>query len=95
MRSDVHRLSAYSAIKDIFNTTEIDSLPRPSQAIGAVMSSDDPVAESPSGHLRKLGRCWLAYGVIRLIMTVCLFIYSGMATLMFVPCSTAFLTRLR
>jgi len=30
-----------------------------------------------------LGGCWIVYGVIRLIMAVCLFLYSGTATLMF------------
>jgi hypothetical protein len=47
------------------------------------MFSDDPIAQSASGHLRTLGRCWIVYGAIRLIMAVCLFIYSGTATLMF------------
>jgi hypothetical protein len=47
------------------------------------MSSDDPIAQNPSGHLRTLGRCWIVYGVIRLIMAVCLFLYSSTATLMF------------
>ena len=47
------------------------------------MSSDDSIARDPSGHLRTLGGCWIVYGVIRLIMAVCLFIYSGTATLMF------------
>ena len=47
------------------------------------MSSDDPIAQNPSGHLRILGGCWIVYGVIRLIMAVCLFLYSGTATLMF------------
>jgi hypothetical protein len=47
------------------------------------MSSDDPVGRSPGGHFRTLGRLWIVYGVIRLIMAVCLFIFSGTATLMF------------
>jgi hypothetical protein len=47
------------------------------------MYLDDPIAHSPSGHFRTLARCWIVYGVIRLIMAVCLFIYSGTATLMF------------
>lgn len=47
------------------------------------MSSDDPIARSPSGHLSILGRCWIVYGVIRLIMAACLFIFSSTATLMF------------
>jgi hypothetical protein len=47
------------------------------------MSSNDPIVESPSGRLQTLGTCWIVYGIIRLIMAVCLFIYGGTATLMF------------
>jgi hypothetical protein len=47
------------------------------------MSSHDPVAPSLSGHLRTLGICWIVYGVIRLIMAVCLVIYGSTATVMF------------
>ena len=47
------------------------------------MSSHDPVAQSLSGHLRTLGICWIVYGVIRLIMAVCLVIYISTATVMF------------
>ena len=49
----------------------------------AVMSSTDPVAPTLSGHLRTLGICWVVYGVIRLIMAVCLIIYGSTATVMF------------
>ena len=47
------------------------------------MSSHGPVAPSLSGHLRTLGICWIVYGVIRLIMAVCLVIYASTATVMF------------
>jgi hypothetical protein len=47
------------------------------------MSSDNAIAQNPSGHLRTLGTFWIIYGVLRLIMAVCLFIYSGTATVMF------------
>ena len=47
------------------------------------MASDDLIAQNPSGHLPILGGCWIVYGVIRLIMAVCLFIYSSTATVMF------------
>ena len=47
------------------------------------MSSDDPVAPSRSGHIRTLGSCWIVYGVIRLIMAVCLVVYGRTAALMF------------
>src|SRR5664279_4418913 len=49
----------------------------------AVMSSTDPVAPSLSGHLRTLGIYRIVYGVIRLIMTVCLLIFASTATVMF------------
>ena len=47
------------------------------------MSPDDAVGGSASGTLRTLGSLWIVYGIIRLIMAVCLFIFSGTATLMF------------
>src|ERR1035437_7173324 len=47
------------------------------------MASDDLIAQNPSGHLPILGGCWIVYGVIRLIMAVCLFIYSSTAAVMF------------
>lgn len=47
------------------------------------MSSDVSISQSPSGHLRSLGTCWIVYGVIRLILALCLFIYSATATVMF------------
>jgi hypothetical protein len=47
------------------------------------MSSEDPRAQSLSGHIRTLGRCWIVYGVIRMTMAVCLAIYGSIATLMF------------
>ena len=47
------------------------------------MSSDDPVAQSLSGHIRTSGSCWIVYGVIRLIMAVCLVVYGRTAALMF------------
>ena len=47
------------------------------------MSSDVRIAESPGGNLRTLGVFWIVYGIVRLVMAVCLFVYSGTATLMF------------
>jgi hypothetical protein len=47
------------------------------------MTSDDPVAQSLSGHLRTLGGCWIVYGVIRLVLATLLVLYSGTATVMF------------
>ena len=47
------------------------------------MSSDTRIARSPGGNLRTLGAFWVVYGIARLIMAICLFIFSGTATLMF------------
>jgi hypothetical protein len=47
------------------------------------MVSDHPIAQSSSSNLRTLGGFWIVYGVIRLILAVCLLLYSGTATLMF------------
>jgi hypothetical protein len=47
------------------------------------MSARDSIAEFPGGHLRILGICWIAYGVIRLIIAVALVFVSGIATVMF------------
>jgi hypothetical protein len=47
------------------------------------MSSDDSIVQNPNGHFRTLGSFWTVYGVIRLIMVLCLLIYGKTATLMF------------
>jgi hypothetical protein len=47
------------------------------------MSSDDLNVQNSTGNFRTLGSFWTVYGVIRLIMVVCLVIYGGTATLMF------------
>lgn len=47
------------------------------------MSSDNPILRDASGNPRTLGVCWLVYGIIRLVMALCLFIYGSTATLMF------------
>jgi hypothetical protein len=47
------------------------------------MSSDDSSAQRLSSHLRTLGRCWIVYGVIRLVLATLLVVYSGTATVMF------------
>lgn len=36
-----------------------------------------------SGHGRILGLCWLLYGILRLLVGICLFLFSGTATVMF------------
>ena len=47
------------------------------------MSSDGPIVQNPIGHFRTLGGFWTVYGVLRLIMVLCLLIYGRTATLMF------------
>jgi hypothetical protein len=47
------------------------------------MSLDDPIVQNSIGRFRTLGGFWAVYGVIRLIMVLCLLIYGGTATLMF------------
>ena len=36
-----------------------------------------------SGHGRILGLCWLLYGILRLLVGICLILFSGTATVMF------------
>jgi hypothetical protein len=48
-----------------------------------VMSSDDSIVQNPNRHFPTLGSLWTAYGVIRLILALCLIIYGRTATLMF------------
>jgi len=47
------------------------------------MSSDDAIVASSNDQFRTLGSFWTAYGVIRLIMVLCLLIYGKTFTLMF------------
>ena len=47
------------------------------------MSSDDLTVPDPYGNHRTLGSLWTVYGVIRMIMVLCLLIYGRTATLMF------------
>jgi len=46
-----------------------------------------PLGETAAGNLsgqrRILGACWLVYGVLRLLMGVCLVLFGGTATVMF------------
>ena len=47
------------------------------------MTSNDPIAHAPSHYFRILGSFWIAYGLIRLVMALCMLIYGRTATLMF------------
>jgi hypothetical protein len=47
------------------------------------MPFDESAAGNLSGHRRILGICWLVYGILRLIMGICLVLFGGTATVMF------------
>lgn len=47
------------------------------------MSLDESAAGNLSGHRRTLGFCWLVYGLLRLLMALCLVLFSPTATVMF------------
>jgi hypothetical protein len=47
------------------------------------MSSDYRILEDSKVHFRSLGSLWIVYGVVRLIMVLCLLVYGRTATLMF------------
>ena len=47
------------------------------------MSLDESATGNLSGHRQTLGVCWIVYGIFRLIVGLCLFLYSGTATVMF------------
>ena len=47
------------------------------------MSSHDLVAQSPSRYFQVLGSFWTVYGLVRLVMVICMLIYGSTATLMF------------
>jgi vacuolar-type H+-ATPase subunit I/STV1 len=47
------------------------------------MALDSSPTGNLTGHTQTLGVCWIAYGIFRLIMGICLFVYSGTATVMF------------
>lgn len=47
------------------------------------MTSDHPISRVRSWQFPALGSFWIGYGIIRLIMFLCLLIYAPTATLMF------------
>jgi uncharacterized membrane protein HdeD (DUF308 family) len=47
------------------------------------MSMDESAASKLNGHRRTLGVCWILYGILRLVMGICLILFSGPATVMF------------
>jgi len=44
---------------------------------------DESAIGNLSGRGRTLGFCWIAYGLFRLLMGICLFLFSGTAAVMF------------
>ena len=47
------------------------------------MSLDESASGILNDHRRTLGFCWLVYGLLRLIMALCLMLFSPTATVMF------------
>jgi hypothetical protein len=47
------------------------------------MSLNESAAYNLTGQRRILGVCWFVYGIFRLIMGICLVLFSGTATVMF------------
>jgi hypothetical protein len=47
------------------------------------MALDGSETGNLSGHRQTVAVCWIAYGIFRLVMGLCLFVYSGTATVMF------------
>jgi hypothetical protein len=47
------------------------------------MALDESAAGTPGGNRQALAVCWIVYGIFRLIMGICLLVYSGTATVMF------------
>jgi len=47
------------------------------------MSLDESAAGNLNGNWRNLGTIWLVYGIYRVIVGICLVLFSGTATVMF------------
>jgi hypothetical protein len=47
------------------------------------MALDESATGNLSGRRQTVGVCWIVYGIFRLIMGLCLLVYSGTATVMF------------
>jgi hypothetical protein len=47
------------------------------------MTLDDSPAANSSGRRQTLGFCWIVYAILRLIIGICLVVYSGTSTVMF------------
>ena len=47
------------------------------------MAIENSAAGRSGVHHQTLGVCWIVYGIFRLILGICLLVYSGTATVMF------------
>ena len=47
------------------------------------MPMDVSAGDKLSGHRGILGVCWIIYGIFRIVMGMCLVVFSGTATVMF------------
>jgi hypothetical protein len=47
------------------------------------MGFDESAMGNLGGHRQIMGVCWIVYGIFRLILGICLFVYTGTATVMF------------
>jgi len=47
------------------------------------MKSDPSGPEDLNGNWRVLGACWLVYGLFRIVVGICLVLFTGTATVMF------------
>jgi len=47
------------------------------------MALEDSATGNLGGYRQTLGVCWIVYGIFRLILGICLFVYTGTATVMF------------
>jgi hypothetical protein len=47
------------------------------------MAFGDSTTSNLNGQRQTVGVCWIVYGIFRLIMGICLLVYSGTATVMF------------
>ena len=53
------------------------------QSRGPEMASDDIATGNLNDYRQSLGACWIVYGIFRVILGICLFVYSGTSTVMF------------
>jgi hypothetical protein len=47
------------------------------------MTLEESATGNLSGQRQTVGACWIVFGIFRLVMGICLLVYSGTATVMF------------